>query len=683
MTAYPLLLSPLRVGPRTLSSRVVMGSMHLGLEERPGGFERMAAFYAERARRGVALIVTGGVSPNADGRPWPDGAVLADEGHVPPHRTVTDAVHAEGGIILLQLLHFGRYAEHDDLVAPSGLGAPISRRVPRELTAAEIDRTIADYGNAARLARLAGYDGVEIMGSEGYLVNEFLAPATNRRDDRWGGDSARRRAFALAVVAAVRKALGADAVLSFRLSVADLVPGGSTLDEVRDLARGLEEAGVDMIVTGVGWHEARVPTIATSVPRAAFAVFTRAVKEAVGIPVAASNRINTPQTAEDILSAGDADLISLARPLLADPAFVAKARAGSPDAINTCIGCNQACIDHTLAGEVSSCLVNPRACHETVLVLGRTRNALSVAVVGAGPAGLAAATAAAECGHRVTLFEARDDIGGQFDLARRIPGKEEFAETLRYFRGELARRGVEVRTGTAVTAADLVAEGFDEIILATGVAPRVPEIPGLALRHVVDYARVLRGEAPVGDRVVILGAGGIGFDTAVFLTQDGASTALDRDRFFANWGVTADPSIRGGLIAPGPAKSRRTVTVLQRKATKPGAGLGRTTGWIHRAELRHRGVAFYAGVAYEQITDAGIEVTIDGTRRQLDADTVVLCTGQVSVDHLDRELRALGARPIIIGGARLAGELDAKRAIREGTEAAVSIGSRERVAAAS
>lgn len=673
MTSFPLLSSPVRIGAHTLPNRVIMGSMHLGLEERAGGFERMAAFYAERARRGVALIVTGGVAPNAEGRPWRDGAVLDSEREVPHHRLITDAVHAEGGLILLQLLHFGRYADHDDLVAPSPLQAPISRREPRELTDADVERTIEDFAVASRYARVAGYDGVEIMGSEGYLLNEFLAPATNRREDRWGGDPARRRAFVVAVAARVREAIGPGALLSFRLSVADFVPGGSNLDETLDLARELERCGVDLLVTGVGWHEARVPTIATSVPRAAFTAFTRAIRKSVAIPVAASNRINTPEMAEGILAADDADLVSLARPLLADPAFLEKARAGRPDAINTCIGCNQACIDHTLAGEVTSCLVNPRACNETLLVLGRTRSAARVGVVGAGPAGLAAATAAAERGLQVTLFEARDDIGGQFDLARRIPGKEEFSETLRYFRSELARLGVEVRTGERASAGALHDAGFHSIILATGVAPRHPDIPGIGRPNVVDYARVIRGEAPIGDRVVILGAGGIGFDTAVMLTQDEPSASLDRDRFFRHWGISTDSDARGGLGSPHDSRSRRAVTVLQRKATKPGAGLGLTTGWIHRAELRRRGVTFHAGVGYEQITDAGIEVTIDGALRHLDADTIVLCTGQEPVDQLADQLRALGIDPVVVGGARLAGELDAKRAIREGTEAAASL----------
>lgn len=673
MTRFAQLFTPLTVGAHTLPNRVMMGSMHLGLEERPGGFERMAEFYAERARGGVALVVTGGISPNQEGRPGESGAVLDDESQLAEHQLLTEAVHAEGSLILLQLLHFGRYAEHDDLVAPSALRSPIKARVPREMSDADVRQTVRDFGRAARLALAAGYDGVEVMGSEGYLLNEFLAPATNQRDDDWGGDAVRRRAFPLAVVREVRSALGDGPLLSVRVSAVDLVPGGSTGEETLAYAGELAGAGADLLVTGIGWHESRVPTIATSVPRAAFADFTRALRAVAGIPVAAANRINTPEVAERLIADGTADLVALARPLLADPAFVAKAAAGEPGAINTCIGCNQACLDHALAGRVTSCLVNPRACHETLLVLSPTRVSRRVAVVGAGPAGLAAATAAAGRGHHVTLFEARAEIGGQFDLARRIPGKEEFSETLRYFTGELERRGVEVRTGTRASAADLAAEGFDEVVIATGVTPRRPDIPGAQLSIVADYAEVLRGERAVGDRVAILGSGGIGFDVAEFLTQDGPANALDPERFAESWGVTQDPAVPGGVLRPQPEPSRRSVVMLQRKATKPGAGLGLTTGWIHRAEVARRGVEHVVGASYDEITERGIRVTVDGETREIEVDSVVLCTGQESVEELSAELAELGVPAHVIGGALLAGELDAKRAISQGTEVAAAL----------
>ncbi|GAT74353.1 NADPH-dependent 2,4-dienoyl-CoA reductase [Microbacterium hydrocarbonoxydans] len=671
MVAHPALFTPVRVGAVTLPNRVLMGSMHLGLEEVDGGFERLAAFYAERARHGVALMVTGGIAPNEEGRPWEDGAVMTDAA-VEEHRLITDAVHAEGGRILLQLLHFGRYAHHADLVAPSALQAPISERPPRAMTHEEILRTIRDFASAASRAIEAGYDGVEIMGSEGYLLNEFLAPATNLRDDAWGGDAERRRLFPLRVAAAVREAIGAEAILSFRLSAIDLVDGGSTAEETIALARALEAAGVDLLNTGVGWHESRVPTIATLVPRAAFAEATRRIRARVGIPVVASNRISTPEVAERLILDGDADLVSMARPFLADPAFLAKAARGEAASINTCIGCNQACIDHTLTGRVTSCLVNPRAGHETVLTLAPTRRAERIAVVGAGPAGLAFAVAAAERGHRIVLFERRPDIGGQFDIARRIPGKEEFAETLRYYRGRIEELGIDLRLGADADADAL--DGFDRVVVATGVRPRRPDVPGADLPHVLDYAEVVREGRPVGARVAILGAGGIGFDVASFVSQAEPSPGGDALRSFERaWGISYAPESAGGAIAPVPLPPARTVRMMQRKPGRLGAGLGKTTGWIHRAELRHRDVEMLAGVDYLAITEAGVLVAHEGAERLVEADTVVLCTGQESNRALVPELAVRGIRHHVIGGADVAAEVDAKRAIRQGVELAATI----------
>ncbi|MET8625951.1 NADPH-dependent 2,4-dienoyl-CoA reductase [Kitasatospora sp. NPDC004669] len=671
---YPHLLSPLDLGFTTLPNRVIMGSMHVGLEEAPGGYERMAAFYAERARGGVGLIVTGGIAPNEAGRPWEGGAMLTTEEEADKHRVVTDAVHAAGGKIALQILHFGRYAYHRDLVAPSALQAPISPFVPNELTAEQVEQTVEDFARCAELARRAGYDGVEIMGSEGYLINEFIVAATNRREDEWGGPYERRMRFPVEIVRRVRERVGEDFIIVYRLSMLDLVPGGSTLDEVVQLAQAVEAAGATVINTGIGWHEARIPTIATSVPRGAFAWVTKRVMGKVGIPLVTTNRINTPEIGEQLLADGYADLVSMARPLLADADFVAKARDDRADAINTCIGCNQACLDHTFSLQITSCLVNPRACHETELVLSATKSRKRIGVVGAGPAGLAFAVSAAERGHDVTLFDAAEAVGGQLNIARRIPGKEEFNETLRYYRTRLAELAVTQRLGAVVTAERLAAEGFEEIVLATGVTPRTPvDIPGIDHPSVLGYLDVLRDGAAVGERVAILGAGGIGFDVAEFLTDQGDEASLNPPVFQAKWGIDPEYRERGGLRTPERPKPPRSVHLLQRKTSKVGAGLGKTTGWIHRTELKHRGVAMVAGASYDLIDDAGLHFTVDGERQLLPVDTVVLCTGQEPRRDLYEALRERGVAAHLIGGADVAAELDAKRAIKQGTELAASI----------
>ncbi|WP_405009415.1 FAD-dependent oxidoreductase [Kitasatospora sp. NBC_01539] len=673
MTAYPHLLRPLDLGFTTLPNRVIMGSMHVGLEEAPDGFERMAEFYAERARGGVGLIVTGGIAPNEEGRPWEGGSMLTTEEEAARHRPVTDAVHAAGGRIAMQILHFGRYAYHAGLVAPSPLQAPISPFVPNELTDEQVERTVEDFVRCAALARSAGYDGVEIMGSEGYLINEFVAAPTNRRTDRWGGTYENRMRFPVEIVRRVRERVGPDFVLIYRLSMLDLVPGGSTLPEVVRLAQAVEEAGATIINTGIGWHEARIPTIATSVPRGAYTWVTKKLMGSVGIPLVTSNRINTPELAEQLLADGHADLVSMARPLLADPAFVAKAAAGTPEAVNTCIGCNQACLDHTFSLRITSCLVNPRACHETELVLAPTRLRKRIGVVGAGPAGLAFAVSAAERGHAVTLYDAADTIGGQLNVARRIPGKQEFDETIRYYRHQLEAHGVDVRLSTTVTADDLADAGHDEIVVATGVTPRVPDIPGIDHPSVVGYLDVLRDEVPVGRRVAVIGAGGIGFDVAEYLTDPGTGPDRDPAVFFAQWGVDTAHTTPGGLTAPVRTPAPRTVHLLQRKAGKVGAGLGKTTGWIHRTELKHRGVTMTAGAAYDLVDDAGLHLTLDGEKQVLPVDTVVLCTGQEPRRDLYDALRARGLAPHLIGGADVAAELDAKRAIDQGTRLAAAI----------
>ncbi|WCD89822.1 2,4-dienoyl-CoA reductase [Streptomyces xanthophaeus] len=668
---YPHLLSPLDLGFTTLPNRVIMGSMHTGLEEHQGGFERLAAFYAERARGGAGLIVTGGIAPNDAGRPFEGGSRLTTEEEAAEHRVITEAVHAEGGKIAMQILHFGRYAYHKDLVAPSALQAPISPFVPNELTDIEVERTVEDFVRAARLAKLAGYDGVEIMGSEGYLINEFIAAATNRRTDRWGGAYENRVRFPLEIVRRTRAAVGEDFILIYRLSMLDLIPGGSTLDEVVHLAKEIEAAGATIINTGIGWHEARIPTIATSVPRGAYTWVTKRLMGAVSVPLVTSNRINTPEIAEELLADGRADLVSLARPFLADADFVAKAAAGRSETINTCIGCNQACLDHTFSGKITSCLVNPRACHETELVLSPTQLKKRVAVVGAGPAGLACAVSAAGRGHAVTLFEASGHIGGQLDIARRIPGKEEFEETIRYYGTQLVDSGVEVRLNTRADVETL--QGYDEVVVATGVTPRIPAIDGVDHTSVVSYLDVLRDGAPVGERVAVVGAGGIGFDVAEYLTDSGEGASQDPDVYFRHWGVDTEYAGPGGLTAPARPTPPRQVHLLQRKTTKVGGGLGTTTGWIHRAELKHRGVVSVAGATYDCIDDEGLHITVGGEQRLVPADTVVLCTGQEPRRDLYEALLAAGIDAHLIGGADVAAELDAKRAIRQGTELAASL----------
>ena len=673
MTLYPRLNAPLDLGFTTLRNRVLMGSMHVGLEEAPNGFARMAAFYAERARGEVGLIVTGGIAPNERGRPAKGGAMLVNEDEAGQHRIVTQAVHAEGGKIAMQILHFGRYAYHGELVAPSALQAPINPFVPHALTPEEVEQTIDDFVRCAVLAQHAGYDGVEIMGSEGYLINEFIAARTNHRDDEWGGSYARRMRFPVEIVRRTRERVGPDFIIVYRLSMLDLVDGGSTLEEVIQLARAIEAAGATILNTGIGWHEARIPTIATKVPRAAYAWVTKRVMGQVGIPLVASNRINTPEVAERLLAEGYADMVSMARPLLADADFVRKARRGRADEINTCIGCNQACLDHTFGRQITSCLVNPRACHETELVITPAAALKRIAVVGAGPAGLSFSVTAARRGHAVTLFDAGSEIGGQLNIAKKVPGKEEFHETLRYFRRQLELQNVTVKLGTRVSADELARAGFDEVILATGIQPRVPAIDGVQHPKVLNYLDVLRDDKPVGARVAVIGAGGIGFDVSEYLTHAGESGAVAPAKFYEEWGIDTDYAQAGGLRHARVEAPARRVHLLQRKAAKVGDQLGKTTGWIHRASLKARRVAMHSGVSYERIDDAGLHLTLDGEARVLDVDHVVVCAGQEPLRELHDALRAAGCAVHLIGGADVAAELDAKRAILQGTSLAASI----------
>ena len=671
MSLYPHLLAPLDLGFVTLRNRALMGSMHTGLEEAPGGFERLAAFYAERARGGAGLIVTGGIAPNPAGRLGRHAAKLELPEEAAAHRVIPEAVHREGGVICLQILHCGRYAAHPGAVAPSALRAPISPITPRALSDDEVEQTIEDYVRCARLAQDAGYDGVEVMGSEGYLINEFVAPCTNRRTDRWGGALERRLRLPIEIVRRTRAAVGPRFIVIFRLSMLDLVEGGSTWDEVVALARAVEAAGATMLNTGIGWHEARIPTIATMVPRAAFTWVTRRLKGAVSIPLVTTNRINAPEVAEAVLARGDADVVSMARPFLADPELVRKAAAGRADEINTCIACNQACLDQIFEGKECSCLVNPRACREAELSPSPATTPRRIAVVGAGPAGLAYACTAAERGHRVTLLDAGPEIGGQFNLARRIPGKEEYAETLRYFRARLEALGVEVRLGHRATAAELVEARYDRVILATGVTPRDPGIPGLDHPKVMGYAEAIEGRRPVGQRVAILGAGGIGFDVAELLTHRDEPAEAVR-RFCAEWGIDQGYARGGGIAASPPAPSSpRQVFLLQRKASKVGSGLARTTGWIRRKLLLDRGVVMIPGVVYERIDDAGLHLRVGGEARTLEVDTIVVCAGQEPRRELQAELLAAGVPTTLVGGADVAAELDARRAIDQGTREAL------------
>ncbi|MFP3342970.1 NADPH-dependent 2,4-dienoyl-CoA reductase [Halomonas sp. SIMBA_159] len=668
--AYPHLFRPITVGHLTLPNRVLMGSMHTNLEEAPNGFERLAAFYAERARAGVSLIVTGGIAPNAEGAVFQGANALTEASQVAEHRHVVDAVHAAGGHLCMQILHAGRYAYSPELVAPSALQAPINPFTPRALSSEEVEQQIADYVRCATLAQQAGYDGVEVMGSEGYLINQFICRRTNQRDDDWGGDFERRMRFPVEIVKRIRQAVGERFLLIFRLSMIDLVEEGSSWGEVVQLGQAIEAAGANVINTGIGWHEARVPTIVTSVPRAAFTEVTRRIRAALSIPLITTNRINMPEVAERVLADGHADMVSMARPFLADPEWVRKAEAGLSDEINTCIACNQACLDHTFMGKLTSCLVNPRACHETEITLVPAQTPKRVAVVGGGPAGLATAVAAASRGHAVVLFERRSELGGQFNYARKIPGKEEFNETLRYFRVMLEKHAVDVRLNTEATV-DALAD-FDEIVIATGVVPRELALPGADHPSVLSYADAIEQPERVGKRVAVIGAGGIGFDVSELLSHEG-HPAMEVAAWCDEWGVDLAVGERGGLKAPQPPRSPRNIVMLQRKSSKPGKNLGKTTGWVHRASLKQRGVETLTGCEYVRIDDAGLHIRREGQEQVIEVDTIVVCAGQESVRDLIAPLSQARGSVHVIGGADEAAELDAKRAIDQGTRLAASL----------
>ncbi|PJI33985.1 MULTISPECIES: NADPH-dependent 2,4-dienoyl-CoA reductase [Acinetobacter] len=674
MSKYPNLLAPLDLGFTTLKNRVLMGSMHVGLEEAPGGYERMAAFYAERAKGGVALIVTGGISPNDHGVTFQGGSKLDSVEEAEKHKVITQAVHDAGGKIALQILHTGRYSYQAENVAPSPIQAPINPVKPHALSSAEVQQTIDDFANCAKLAQYAGYDGVEIMGSEGYLINEFIAARTNHRDDEWGGSYENRIRFPIEIVRRTREMVGENFIIIYRLSMLDLVEGGSTLDEVVQLAKAIEKAGATIINTGIGWHEARIPTIATKVPRAAFTWVTRKLKGLVKVPLITSNRINTPEMAEYVLASGDADMISMARPMLADSEFVLKAEQGRSDEINTCIGCNQACLDHIFSMKIATCLVNPRACYETELIFKDVGEAKNIAVIGAGPAGLSFAVYAANRGHQVTVFDAAAQIGGQFNIAKTIPGKEEFYETLRYFKRQIELQPrIKLKLNHTASFAELEASAFDEIVVATGVTPRQLDIPGIDHPKVLSYIEVLKERKAVGQRVAIIGAGGIGFDTAELLSHEGESGSINPEKFYDEWGIDTKYDQVGGLKTPVLEKSSREIYLLQRKAASVGSSLGKTTGWIHRTGLKHRDVKMIAGASYDRIDDQGLHITVNDKQMVLEVDNVIICAGQESYTAMFDELKSAGKSVHLIGGAKEAGELDAKRAIRQGAELAAVI----------